>query len=97
MLPSLKETASQCLHWSVDQISRMRRGERVVLKTVLQAALALWVVSAGVSFALVNLGPDASLMAPKTMQLKLNWEQLQALSPSAETLTPLPGHLVQLG
>ncbi len=89
MLPSLKETASQCLHWSVDQISRMRRGERVVLKTVLQAVLALWVVSAGVSFALVNLGPDASLMAPKTMLLKLNWEQLQALSPSAETLTPL--------
>lgn len=89
MLSSLKLTALQSFGWVVDQISRMRRGERVILKTALQAFLALWVVSAGMSFALVNLGPDASLLTQKTMQLNLNWEQLQAYSPSLSSSTSL--------
>jgi murein DD-endopeptidase MepM/ murein hydrolase activator NlpD len=89
MLSSLKQNASECRVWFADQVSRLRRGERVLLKTLLQASLALWVVSAGVSFALVNLGPDASRLTQKTMRLELKWDQLEALSPHEDALPPL--------
>ena len=81
MLTSLCSLARLSLYWTREQISRLRRGERVALYHLLRTALALWVVSAGVSFALVNLGPDASSLTQKTMRLELNWAQLQAIAP----------------
>ena len=70
------------MHWGLDQIERLRRGERATLSLLLQALLALWVVGAGASYALVSLGPDAALLAPHTLRLDLNWAQLQALAPA---------------